>query len=82
MSVSSMIGKVLLLAGAVIAGVGVILLVAGRWLGRGGGLLPGDVFWRRGDVSFYFPLGTCIAASIVLSVLLTLALYIVGHWRH
>ncbi|MFQ5809530.1 MAG: DUF2905 family protein [Armatimonadota bacterium] len=38
--------------------------------------------WRRGGVSFHFPLGTCVVASIVVSLVLTLAFYIVGHWRH
>jgi len=77
-----MIGKMLLVLGGAIAALGALLVVAGRWLGRGGRLLPGDVFWRRGDVSFYFPLGACIVASIVLSLLFTLAFYIAGHWRH
>jgi hypothetical protein len=39
-------------------------LVAQR-LGR----LPGDVVIHRGNTSFYFPLVTCLLASIALSVL-------------
>ena len=56
-------GKVLVVVGLVIAGVGVITML-GFPLGR----LPGDFAVKRGSVSFYFPLAT----SIVLSILLTL----------
>jgi hypothetical protein len=43
----------------------VLVTVLGRWtpLGR----LPGDIVYRRGNFTFYFPLVT----SILLSVLLT-----------
>jgi hypothetical protein len=56
-------GKVLVLGGLIIAGIG-LLMMAGVPFGR----LPGDVVLRRGNASFYFPLAT----SIVLSLLLTL----------
>ncbi len=36
------------------------------------GRLPGDVVFKRGDFSFYFPIMTCIVVSIVLSVVLWL----------
>jgi hypothetical protein len=58
-------GKVLLLVGLVIAGVG-LLVMAGLPLGR----LPGDIVVRRGHVTLYFP----IVTSVVVSVLLTLVL--------
>ena len=56
-------GKLLVIAGLIIAGVG-LLVMAGLPLGR----LPGDITVRRGNATFYFPLVT----SILLSVLLTL----------
>jgi hypothetical protein len=58
-------GKLLIIVGLLIAGVG-LLMVLGVPLGR----LPGDITVRRDNVSFSFPIVTCI----VLSVLLTLAL--------
>lgn len=66
------IGKALLVLGLVIALAGVVLLVAGRvpWIGR----LPGDIHIERGNWTFYFPLGT----SIVLSVILTLLFWLFG----
>ena len=56
-------GKVLVVIGLVVAGLGVLMML-GVPLFR----LPGDFAVRRGNFSFYFPLAT----SIVLSVLLTL----------
>ena len=66
------LGRLLIVVGILVAVIGVILTLAGRlpWLGR----LPGDIYVQRGNWSFYFPLGT----SIVLSLLLTLVLWLVG----
>jgi Protein of unknown function (DUF2905) len=36
-----------------------------------------DILYRRKNTIFYFPLAT----SILLSVLLTLILYVIGKWR-
>jgi hypothetical protein len=36
------------------------------------GRLPGDIAIERGNVSFYFPLATCVLVSVVLSLLLWL----------
>jgi len=66
------LGRMLIVMGIVIAVVGVVLLLAGR--GSGVGRLPGDIYLERGHWTFYFPLGT----SIVLSLLLTLVLWLIG----
>ncbi len=58
-------GKLLVLVGLGIAGIG-LLVMLGIPLGR----LPGDVVVRRGSFTFYFP----IVTSILLSVLLTIVL--------
>jgi hypothetical protein len=58
-------GKALIVLGLVIAGIG-LLVVLGVPLGR----LPGDIYYRRGNSTFYFPLTTCIVVSVVLSLLL------------
>lgn len=60
-------GRILLVIGLGIAGVG-LLIMAGFPLGR----LPGDFTARRGAFTFYVPL----TSSILVSVLLTLLL----HW--
>ncbi len=66
------LGKVLVGFGLLIVLLGVVLLVAGRvpWLGR----LPGDIYVRRGNWAFYFPLAT----SLVVSALLTLVFWILN----
>lgn len=69
-------GKLLIILGAVVMAVGLLLIVFGR-LHLPVGRLPGDIIYRGKHTTFYFPLAT----SILLSVLLTLVLYLVGKWR-
>ena len=66
------LGRTLLLLGALVALVGVLLLVAERFPGLRIGRLPGDLSVERDRFRFYFPLGTSIAVSVVLSLLLWL----------
>ena len=70
------LGRALILFGVILTGFGVILLVAPKipWVGR----LPGDILIQRERFSFYFPLASCLLAS----VLLTLLLWLVGRFRH
>ena len=70
------LGKMLLVLGLVVAAVGLGFMLLGRTnipIGR----LPGDILYRGKHTTFYFPLAT----SIVVSVLLTLVLYLVGRFR-
>lgn len=60
-------GKLLVLVGLIIAGVG-LLVMMGVPIGR----LPGDLTYRRGNTTVYFPLATSIVASIILTLLLAL----------
>jgi len=61
--------------GRMFIGLGLMLLILGvvvLLLGKTGiplGRLPGDISYRGKNFSFYFPLGTCILISVVLSVL-------------
>ena len=63
-------GKILILMGLVLVGVGVLFSVGGHipWLGR----LPGDIVVKKENFSFYFPLATCMVVSVVLSLILIL----------
>ncbi len=70
------LGKALVGLGLLLAGIGAVLMLAGRF-GLPLGRLPGDMAYRGKSVSFYFPLGTCIVISVVLSVLF----YLFSHWR-
>jgi len=56
-------GKFLVIAGLIMAGVG-LLVMAGAPIGR----LPGDFTFRRGSFTFYFPLATSIIISVVLTI--------------
>ena len=70
------LGKLLILFGGVLVLVGIVVVLAGRAnlpLGR----LPGDIVYRGKNTSFYFPIVTCI----VISVLLSLLMWIIGKLR-
>ena len=60
-------GKLLVIAGLVVAAIGVLMMI-GVPFGR----LPGDIVYRRGNATFYFPLVTSIVLSVLLSLLLAL----------
>ena len=60
-------GKLLVVVGLVIVGVGLLVM-----LGAPVGRLPGDITFKRGSFTFYFPLATSIVASILLTLLLSL----------
>lgn len=64
------LGKVLIIFGIVIAGIGLLLLVGDKipWIGR----LPGDILIKREKFTFYFPIVTCIIISIILTLLFSL----------
>ncbi|UVT21530.1 MAG: DUF2905 domain-containing protein [Nitrospira sp.] len=72
-------GKILIGIGLGIVGLGVLLVLVDRIPGLGSafswlGKLPGDISVKRDNFSFYFPIGT----SIVLSILLSLLFYLLG----
>jgi hypothetical protein len=68
----STIGRYLVLFGGVIALIGALLIVAGRFPGLRLGRLPGDIYIERGHWRFYFPLMTSIVISALLSFILWL----------
>lgn len=70
------LGKALLGLGLLLILLGAVLVLAGR-LGLPLGRLPGDFAYRGKNVSVYFPLGTCILISAVLS----LVAYLLSHFR-
>jgi len=67
MSPWTTIGKFLIFTGFLLVLIGGMLLLAGKipWLGR----LPGDIFIRKKNFTFYFPLTTSIILSIILFLL-------------
>ena len=72
------LGRVLIVLGVVLVVAGVGLTLMGRMnlnfpLGR----LPGDIVYRGKNSTFYFPLAT----SVVVSVVLSIVVYLVGRWK-
>lgn len=70
------LGKLLIGFGLVLVVVGGVVMLLGRAnlpLGR----LPGDIVYRGKHTTFYFPLAT----SVVLSVVLSILMYVVGRWK-
>jgi hypothetical protein len=68
--------KLLIFVGIVLVVAGLAVMVLGRMhlpLGR----LPGDFLYRRKNTTVYFPLATSLVVSVVLSILL----YVVSRWR-
>ncbi|MDQ6632760.1 MAG: DUF2905 domain-containing protein, partial [Verrucomicrobiota bacterium] len=51
-------GKLLVIVGLVMAGVGLLIWlgVGKNWLGK----LPGDIHYTKGNFNFYFPLATSL----------------------
>jgi Protein of unknown function (DUF2905) len=70
------LGRALLGIGLLIALIGVLVLLAGRF-GLPLGRLPGDFAYKGKHVSVFFPLGT----SILISILLSLILYLLSRFH-
>ena len=68
------IGKGLIVSGLVMAAIGVLLVVLGR---LGLFRLPGDLEFGGRNWKVYFPVGTCILISVVLTIIL----WVISHFR-
>jgi hypothetical protein len=64
------LGKMLVLLGIFMVGVGLFLWLGDKvpWLGK----LPGDILIKKEKVTFYFPLVTCILISLLLTLLFSI----------
>jgi len=64
-------GRFLIIAGSILLAAGVLISFSPKlptWLGR----LPGDITFRRGNFSFYFPLATSLLLSAIMSLIIWL----------
>jgi hypothetical protein len=57
------LSKTLMIIGAIIFVIGLLMPIL--HLGK----LPGDIIFKKGNATFYFPVVTCIVISIILSVI-------------
>lgn len=64
------LGRFLILTGVVIAATGVVISLLPKlsWFGK----LPGDILFRKGNVTFFFPLTTSLLLSLLLSLIVWL----------
>ncbi len=70
------LGKLLVFFGVILVAAGIVVMLLGKMnlpLGR----LPGDFLYRGKNTTVYFPLATSVLVSVVLSILL----YVVSRWR-
>lgn len=65
---SSEIGKALIVSGILLVAIGLFLTLGGKlnFIGK----LPGDIRIERENFSFFFPLGTCVLVSLLLSLII------------
>ena len=59
--------RFLILLGVILVVLGLALLLLPKIPGLG--RLPGDIIIKRENFTFYFPLGTCILVSLILSLI-------------
>jgi hypothetical protein len=69
-------GRMLVILGVALIVIGGIIMLLGR-MGLPLGRLPGDILYRGKNSTFYFPLAT----SIVISVVLSVVLFLIGRLR-
>ena len=69
------LGRMLLVVGALLVLFGLVLIFAGR-LDLPFGRLPGDIVYRRDNVTVYAPLVSCLVISVLLTVVLNLIFWL------
>lgn len=62
--------KILIILGAIMLSLGIFLLLMGKlpFFGK----LPGDIYIRRGNFTFYFPIITSLLLSIIITLIVNL----------
>ncbi|MED3933744.1 DUF2905 domain-containing protein [Priestia megaterium] len=61
--------KMLITLGGIVVVIGLLWQFVGK--------LPGDIFIKKGNTTFYFPIVTCILVSVVLSLIF----YVIGKFK-
>ncbi len=69
-------GRILVALGVALVVIGGIVMLLGR-TGMPLGRLPGDFLYRGKNTTFYFPL----ASSIVISIVLSVVLFLIGRLK-
>ncbi len=64
------LAKTLIFFGFILVGSGLVLALFGKVPGLG--KLPGDLYFKKGNFVFYFPVVTCLFASVILTLVFSL----------
>lgn len=64
------LGKMLVYLGLGLAALGLLMLLGGKVFPFG--RLPGDIYYQKGNFTFYFPLVSMLLLSLVLTLVLNL----------
>lgn len=62
-------GKTIFIIGIIMTLLGLVIILGSK---LGFGKLPGDLFFKRNNVTIYFPLATSVIISIMLSIVLNI----------
>jgi hypothetical protein len=70
------IGRIIIIVGIIMVGLGLFLAFGGRipFLGR----LPGDILIEKGGFTFYFPVVTLLVLSVVLTLIINFIWRLIG----
>ena len=74
-SVPFQLGKLLIVTGVLLVALGLLLMAGSRFSLFGLGRLPGDIAYRGKNLTFYFPIVTCIILSVAFTLLLWLIFF-------
>jgi hypothetical protein len=61
--------KMLIVLGSILVVIGLLWQFVGK--------LPGDIFIKKGNTAFYFPIVTCVLVSVMLSLIF----YVIGRFK-
>jgi len=70
------LGRILVMLGVALVVIGGFVMLLGR-TGLPLGRLPGDILYRGKNTTFYFPL----ASSILISIVLSIVLFLIGRLK-
>ena len=68
-SAPSYFGKLLVFVGAALIVIGALLIAGSKVSYFGLGRLPGDIHYKGRNVSFYFPLVSCLIVSALVTLI-------------
>lgn len=70
------LGKFLVIAGVVLVGLGLLIMWGSKLSFFGLGRLPGDIAYKGKNVTFYFPVATCLVLSAALTLFFLLVSFL------